>query len=130
MRCNAAKQRLNKTFWKDFELETEVLSRRGKFGLGIVSFEVKCSYFATDNYGKTLSGTDYWDINLASKASSNLAYMKTFAPSSNYASESGYMETVSDFIEIANRYPEYKWDYRKLADYMIAEYYLGIRPTD
>ena len=40
------------------------------------------------------------------------------------------METVSDFIEIANRYPEYKWDYRKLADYMIAEYYLGIRPTD
>lgn len=130
LRCNAAKQRLNKTFWKDFELETEVLSRRGKFGLGIVSFEVKCSYFATDNYGKTLSGTDYWDINLASKVSSNLAYMKTFAPSSNYASESGYMETLSELIETANYFPELKWDYRKLADYMIAEYYLGIRPTD
>ena len=54
---------------------------------------------------------------------------RTFAPSSNYASESGYMETLSEFIETANRYPEYKWDYRKLADYMIAECYLGIRPT-
>ncbi len=130
LRCNAAKHRLNKTFWKDFELETEVLSRRGKFGLGIVSFEIKCSYSATDNHGNSVNGTDYWDIELAAKASSNLAYMKTFAPSSNYASESGYMETLNELIEIANRYPEYKWDYRKLANCIMAEYYLGIRPSD
>ncbi|MBE6899172.1 MAG: M56 family metallopeptidase [Ruminococcaceae bacterium] len=130
LRCSAAKNRINKTFWTDFSLETEVLSRRGKFGLGIVSFEIKCSYSATDNYGNPVSGTDYWDIELASKASSNLSYMKIFSPGKSYPGDSGYSETLNELIEIANRYPEYKWDYRKLADYMIAEYYLGIRPTN
>ncbi len=127
LRCSAAKQRLNKTFWKDFELDVEVLSRRGKAYFGMTSFEIKCGYSATDNYGNTVFGTDYWDIELASKASSNLAYMKTFAPSTKYQSESGYIETLSELIETANSFPELKWDYRKLADYMIAEYYLGIR---
>ena len=130
LRCSAAKQRLNKTFWKDFDLDVEVLSRRGKAGLGMVSYEIKCGYSATDNYGNRISGTDYWDIDLAAKASSNVAYMKIFAPSSKYAGESGYIETLSELIGIANVFPELKWDYRKLADYMIAEYYLGIRPVD
>lgn len=130
LRCSAAKQRLNKTFWKNFELDLEVLSRRGKAGFGIVSYEIKCGYSAIDNYGNKISGTDYWDIELAAKPSSNIAYMKIFAPSSKYQSESGYMETLSEFIKIANCYPEYKWDYREIANYMIAEYYLGIRPTD
>ncbi len=130
LRCSAAKNRRSKTFWSDFELDTEVLSRREKFGLGIVSFEIKCSYFATDNYGNPVLGTDYWDIELASKAFSKLSYMKTFSPSQSYGSDSGYSETLNEIIETANRYPEYKWDYRKLADCLIAEYYLGIRPAD
>ncbi|MBR3953729.1 MAG: hypothetical protein IKJ82_09035 [Oscillospiraceae bacterium] len=130
LRCNAAKQRINKTFWKDFDLDVEVLSKRGKAYFGMNSFEIKCSYFATDNYGKTISGTDFWDIELASKASSNLAYIKIFSPGEKHQSESGYIETLGELIETANRFPEYKWDYEKLADCLIAEYYLGIRPED
>ncbi len=126
LRCYCAKQRINKTFWKDFDLEIKVLSKKQMGNFRMTSYEIKCDFTVKTNYGAVIYGTDFWDIELNSKASSkSVFYMSSFEPSQTYGNGGIYSLMEKEFIETAERFPEYSGDLRKLADLRIAEYCLG-----
>lgn len=128
LRYRAARQRIDRTFWKKFELDINPLSRGGRESFGIVYYEIECTFTAEDNNGNTVTGTDYWDISLGSRAFTKAVHMGTFAPSEKYESSGIYHSLLERFEDTEKRFLDYAFDYRKIADCAIAEYYLGIQP--